>query len=171
MSFMQATNRTARAAAVAIALTVSLAPFAHAQQPSAAALSTAKEVVNVTGSTALFDPLVAGVVEQAKLLFLQQNPNLNKDLTEVANKMRADLTPRLSELHDEVAKLYATRFTEQELKDILAFYKSPTGKKLLLEQPNVVDGSMKFAQDWANKLSEEVVGKMRDELKKKGHAL
>jgi hypothetical protein len=30
---------------------------------------------------------------------------------------------------------------------------------------------MKFAQDWATKLSDQVIGKMRDELKKRGHAL
>ena len=30
---------------------------------------------------------------------------------------------------------------------------------------------MSDAQDWANKLSEEVVGKMRAEMKKKGHDL
>jgi hypothetical protein len=30
---------------------------------------------------------------------------------------------------------------------------------------------MKFAQDWANKLSDQVVVKMRDELKKRGHTL
>ena len=42
---------------------------------------------------------------------------------------------------------------------------------MLTEQPKVVEASMKFAQAWANKLSDEVIGKMRDELKKKGHAL
>jgi hypothetical protein len=67
--------------------------------------------------------------------------------------------------------LYATSFSEQELKEILAFYKTPSGKKLLTEQPKMVDDSMKFAQDWANKLSDQVVAKMRDELKKRGHAL
>ena len=35
----------------------------------------------------------------------------------------------------------------------------------------MVDSSMKFAQTWANTLSEEVVAKMRDELKKRGHNL
>ncbi len=170
MSFMQITRRTARLAAVAIALAVSI-PTAHAQQPSAAALSAAKQIVAVTDSALLFDPLIAGVIEQAKNLFLQQNPNLNKDLTEIATKLRNDLAPRLSELKDEVARLYAIRFSEQELKEILAFYTSPTGKKFLSVQPSVVDGSMKFAQDWANKLSDEVMGKMRAELKKRGHPL
>ena len=31
--------------------------------------------------------------------------------------------------------------------------------------------SMRFAQDWANKLSDEVIAKMRDEMKKRGHVL
>ena len=94
-----------------------------------------------------------------------------KDLNEIADKMRTDLAPRFAELSDEMAKLYATHFTEQELKAILVFYKSPVGKKLLAQQPTVVDASMKFAQDWANKLSDEVIAKMREELKKRGHAL
>ena len=170
MSIIQAIKRTSRLAAVAVAL-VAFGPAAHSQQPSAAAMATAKELIAVTGATTLFNPLIAGVVEQAKLLFLQQNPALSKDLNEIANKMRTDLAPRFDELSDEVARLYATNFTEPELKDMLAFYKSPAGKKLLAEQPTVVDASMKFAQDWANKLSDEVIAKMREELKKRGHAL
>jgi hypothetical protein len=85
--------------------------------------------------------------------------------------MRNDLAPRLSEVRHEVARLYATTFTEQELKDMLVFYKSPLGKKILADQPRIVESSLKFAQDWANKLSDEVIATMRAELKKKGHAL
>jgi hypothetical protein len=127
--------------------------------------------VSVTGATTLFNPLIAGVVEQAKNLFLQQNPGLGKDLNEIATKMRADLAPRFSELTDEVAKLYAAHFSDAELKQVLAFYKSPIGMKLIAEQPKVGEESLKFAQDWANKLSDQVIANMRDELKKRGHAL
>ena len=169
MRFMQATHRAGRWAAVAFALAIA-SPAAHAQQPSAAAMSTAKEIVAVTGATSLFNPLIAGVVEQAKLVFLQQNPSLAKDLNEIATKLRSDLAPRFDELVNEVARNYATFFTEQELKDVLAFYKTPAGKKLISEQSKVVEASMKFAQDWANKLSDEVIGKMREELKKRGLA-
>ena len=170
MPFMQTTHRAIRVATVAVALLLA-SPAAYAQQPSAAAMATAKEIVTVTGATALFNPLVAGVVEQAKLLFLQQNPGLAKDLNEIATKMRSDLAPRFSELVNEVARNYAVNFTEPELKDVLAFYKSPAGKKLISGQPKVVDASLKFAQTWANNLSDQVIAKMREELKKKGHAL
>jgi hypothetical protein len=172
MRFLQATHRRVRLAAVALVLVVA-SPIANAQQqqPSPAAIATAKELIAVTGATTLFSPLIAGVVEQAKVLFLQQDPSLSKDLNEISAQIRTDLTPRFSELSDEVARLYATNFSEQELKDILTFYKSPAGQKLLQEQPKVVDASMKFAQDWANKLSDQVIAKMRDELKKRGHAM
>jgi hypothetical protein len=111
------------------------------------------------------------VVEQAKLLFEQQNPGLSKDLNEVAAQIRADLQPRFGELTDEVARLYAANFSEQELKEVVAFYKTPAGKKLLVQQPKIIDSSMKFAQEWANRLSDQVIGKMREEMKKRGHAL
>jgi uncharacterized protein len=171
ITVLQALQRAARPAIVAAAL-FGFASAAYTQpKPTAAALTEAHKLIVVTGTTNLFNPLVAGVIEQAKLLFLQQDPSLAQDLNEVALKLRTDLAPRLAELSDEVAKFYAADFSEQELKDILAFYQTPAGKKLLERQPQIVDHSMKFAQEWANKLSDEVIAKMRDEMKKKGHAL
>ena len=170
MRVVQFIKSTVRPAGVVIAL-VAFTAGAAAQQTSIAAVQTAKEIVSITGATALFNPLIAGVVEQAKNLFLQQNPGLAKDLNEIATKMRADLAPRFTELTDEVAKLYAAHFSEAELKQVLAFYKSPVGMKLIAEQPKVGEESLKFAQDWANKLSDQVIANMRDELKKRGHAL
>jgi uncharacterized protein len=159
-----------RKLAVAAALSLSVSA-AHSEQPTPASVATAKELVTSTGAMALFTPLIAGVIEQAKLVFLQQDPGLAKDLNEIATQMRADLAPRQVELTNEVATLYATSFTDDELKAVLSFYQSPVGKKLLERQPQVVESSMRFAQTWANKLSDEVVGRMRAELKKRGHNL
>jgi hypothetical protein len=170
MSVVVAIKNAARWTMLGLSL-VTFAPVANAQQPSPAAMASAKELISITGATTLFSPLIAGVVEQAKVLYLQQNPALSKDLNEIAAQMRTDLQPRFSELTDEVSRLYATTFTEQELKDILAFYKTTAGKKLLGEQPKIVNSSMKFAQEWANTLSDQVIAKMREELKKRGHAL
>ena len=55
----------------------------------------------ITGATTLFSPLIAGVMEQAKVLYLQQNPALAKDLNEISTRMRTDLQPRFAELTDE----------------------------------------------------------------------
>jgi uncharacterized protein len=142
---------------------------AVAQQPSATAIATAKELITVKGAVALYEPLVRGVIEAAKGVFLQTNPTLGKDLNEVAAKLRTDYAPRGAEVMNDVAKLYASRFTEQELKDALAFYKSPLGRKMVKEEPEILDQSMRNAQNWADRLSEEVINKMRAEMKKRGH--
>ena len=170
MSVIEAIKNGARGTALAMML-IAADPAANGQQPSGAAMATARDLITVTGALTLFNPLIAGVVEQAKVLFLQQDPSLTKDLNEIAAQLRTDLQPRFSELTDEVSRLYATSFSDQELKEILTFYKTQSGQKLLTEQSKIVDSSMKFAQDWANKLSDQVIVKMRDELKKRGHAL
>ena len=70
-----------------------------------------------------------------------------------------------------VARAYASHFTEAELKEILAFYKSPVGKKVIEQEVKALEQSMGAAQQWAAKLSDEVVTKIRAEMKKKGHNL
>src|SRR6185503_21348968 len=90
-------QNAARWAALGLSLTI-FGPLANAQQPSAGAMANAKELVSVTGATTLFSPLIAGVVEQAKVLYLQQNPALAKDLNDISTRMRTDLQPRFAEL-------------------------------------------------------------------------
>ena len=41
-------------------------------------------------------------------------------------------------IKDDVAKIYAKHFTTQELKDLIKFYESPTGKKTLKELPAIM---------------------------------
>ena len=170
MSVIGIVKNGVRAAAVAAAL-IGFDAVALAQQPTPAAIETAKDIIKVTGATALFIPLIPGVVEQAKNLFLQQNPALAKDLNEISAQLRTELAPRSEEINSEVAKLYAAHFTESELKELLAFYKSPVGTKLIAEQAKVAEEGLKFAQDWANRLSDQVIIRMRDELRKRGHSL
>lgn len=158
-------------AALVVFAAVAMAGPVRAQQTSLAGISLANEILDAKGSMNIFEPLVPGVVEQAKSVFQQTNPNLSKDLEEVALALRKEFAPRHAGLRAEVAKIYASRFTEQELRDTLAFYKSPLGKKLLAEEPPFVERTLQTAQDWANRLSEEVLNKFRAEMKKKGHNL
>ncbi len=128
-------------------------------------------MITIKGGTAIYQPIVPGNIEQAKAVFLRANPMLGKDLNEVAASLRTEYVPRGAELLNEAASIYASRFTEQELKDALTFYKSPLGRKLLTEEANALDQSLKNAQVWADKLSEEVIARIRSEMKKRGHEI
>ena len=148
-----------------------LAGAALAQQPTPAAVAVAREVVELKGGSAMFDPVIISMIEQTKAALMQTNPQLAKDLEAVGTQLRTEFVPRRSELMAEAAKLYANRFSEQELKDMAAFYKSPLGRKMIVQEPLVLDEAFNYVQQWAPRVGEEVMNRFRAEMKKKGHNL
>jgi uncharacterized protein len=151
-----------------LALVLAAISPAQAQQPTATALALAKEIILVKGGNAIYEPVVPQLVERGRTLFLQANPMLGKDLNEVAAKLQTELTPRTAELLNDGARLYASKFTEQELKDVLAFYKSPVGRKVIAQEPVILDQSASNVDEWASKLAEEIIAKFRAEMRKRG---
>ena len=162
-------GRSACAGLLALVL-AALSP-AQAQQPSASALALAKEIIIVKGGNAIYDPVIPQIVNQARQVFLQANPMLGKDLNEVAAKLQAELNPRTAEMLNDGARLYASKFTEQELKDVLAFYKSPVGRKVIAQEPVILDQSSANVETWANKVADEVIAKFRAEMRRRGHEI
>lgn len=159
-----------RAAVVGLAL-FGFVGAAAAQKPSSAAVTMARELIEIKGASQLYNPALVGIILSARNTLLQTNPALSADLNAVAQQMRQDYEPRLEALKQRIAEMYAASLTEQELKSVLAFYKSPLGKKLLTVEPKVLDQSMAFANKWAEDLAEEILEKMRAEMRKKGHEL
>ena len=66
------------------------------------------------GGGQMFDPVIISIVEQTKGALLQTNPQLAKDLNEVAAQLRNELAPRRDEPSTTPAKRYASRVTEAE---------------------------------------------------------
>jgi uncharacterized protein len=64
--------------------------------------------------------------------------------------------------------VYAGEFTEQELKDLVTFYKSPLGQKLITNEPKAVSLSMQVMNAWAQSFSEVIMTTFRAEMRKRG---
>ena len=161
-----------RVAAIVAIVWACLGPFAaHAQQPSAAAVALARDVIVTKGATGMVDPLVRGVIESVKNAFVPTNPNLTRELNDVAATLHKEYEGKRSEVLDQMARAYATHFTEQELKDLLVFYKTPLGQKFTREEPAAIEDGLKSAQQWADTFSDAVMARMRSEMQKKGHPL
>jgi hypothetical protein len=67
-----------------------------------------------------------------------------------------------------MAKIYASDFTEQELKDLITFYKSPLGQKMLLQEPRTIQASVAYMNQWARSFAEVVNAQFRVEMRKRG---
>ncbi|WP_298244199.1 DUF2059 domain-containing protein [uncultured Bradyrhizobium sp.] len=167
------------AATLAVGLAISVLPAAAQQaapkaaapaQPKAtpAAVAAAKEILQIKNATAMYQGAVPGLVEKTKIALIQQNLNYQKDLNEVAGIVAQQLNGRQNEIGDGMAQIYASEFTEQELKDLVTFYKSPLGKKLIDAEPRAIGLSMAFMNSWAQNFSETVMGAFRAEMRKRG---
>jgi hypothetical protein len=138
-------------------------------QPSAAAVALATQLLEIKGGLGAFDPAINGVITHHKNTLLRINASVGKALDEIERGIRAESPARLQEMHNELARGYASQFSEQDLKDLIAFYKTPLGKKLIDLEPKAGEDATKRVQTWIEKYAETVSIKMRAELKKKGY--
>jgi hypothetical protein len=163
--------RKARVAALLVLAAIGAAApaLAQSQQPSANAILIGKQIVQLKGVQQMMDPIARGVVEKVKNVIMQTNFMWAKDINEVTAQMHKEFDGRSSEMVDAAARAYASHFTEAELKQILAFYQSPVGQKMIVEEPKAIEDSMHNAAEWADNLSVDVMNRMRAEMKKRGH--
>ncbi|WP_029349386.1 DUF2059 domain-containing protein [Bosea sp. 117] len=154
----------------AMAQTAAPAPAAT-PEPSAANVALAKELLSVNGEAGSFDALIPGVIEQTAGSFVQANPDLIRELRDVARAIAPEYEARKNEITDILAKVYASHFTEAELKEIVAFYRTPTGKKLVDERQPVLDEGLRSIQAWSGRFAREMEGRIREEMKKRGYTI
>ncbi|HEY0327931.1 MAG TPA: DUF2059 domain-containing protein [Rhodopseudomonas sp.] len=159
------------AASLAFGLSLSAAS-AQAPAPlkpaSPAAIAAAKEILTMKNVSAMYAAAVPNIVQRTKDTLLQNNLNYQKDLNEVAVVVAQALAGREKDIGEQMAKIYASDFTEQELKDLVTFYKSPLGQKLLSQEPKTISASMQYMNQWAQSFAEEVNGQFRAEMRKRG---
>ena len=117
---------------------------------------------------AMYQNAVPNIVAQTKDTLLSNNLNYQKDLNEVAIIVAQNLAGREKEIGEGMARIYANEFTEQELKDLVTFYKSPLGQKLLASEPRAIQTSMTYMNQWAQQFAETVNGEFRAEMRKRG---
>ena len=143
----------------------------EAKPASPAAIAAAKEILTMKNASAMYANAVPNIVQRTKDSLLQSNLNYQKDLNEVAVIVAQKFSGKEKEIGEGMAAVYASDFTEQELKDLTAFYKSPLGQKLLAQEPKSIQSSMIFMNQWAQSLTETVVNEFRAEMKKRGKPL
>lgn len=160
--------------AAGLALGIAMAggqAMAQNANPSPAAMASAKEILDLKKASGIYANAIPNIVQRTMDTLMQTNLNYQQDLKEVALIIAKKMAGREKEIGDGMAKIYATEFTEQELKDLVTFYKSPLGQKLLNTEPKAIAESMQYMQGWAQKFSEEVNGEFRAEMRKRGKTI
>ncbi len=144
------------------------APAAPA--PSPAHLALARELITINGLSRLVDPFLPQFSAQVRRGAVTR-PELTKDLDQVLESLKPEVDQQKQAMVDTTARYYASTFSETELKDLIAFFKTATGQKYLQLSPKVLDGLAVEAQRWAERTSEQVMARVRAEMAKRGHQM
>jgi len=71
-------------------------------------------------------------------------------MEEVATAIKEVMT--LERMREELVVVYADAFTEQELRELADFYRSPIGKKYVEKQPELAQAAMKITGEMMREL-------------------
>lgn len=162
--------RAAKAGMIAV-FVLGAAFAANAQAPSANQLKLARQVVDTSGAAKSFDSVIPQIFQQVYATYTQQNPDLSKEIAGAMQGLIPEFDKRKEEIAVIVSRSFADKFSEAELNDILAFYNSPTGKKLVGEHSEILRDAFGKTQEWGGKLSQQLVDRLKEEMKKKGHTI
>jgi hypothetical protein len=98
-------------------------------------------------------------------------PELTKDLDQVLESLKPEIEQQKQLIVDATVRLYASSYTEAELKDLITFFKAPTGQKYLQATPRILDKLDFEIRRWADRLSAAVMDRVRTEMAKRGHQM
>ena len=133
-----------------------------AQDQSRRAL--AEELMNVMDARSQFDKIIALMkqlipMQEAKIQQITGQSQSSHNVPEMQEKMFNLVSQSLNwdTLKDDFISIYAQTFTEDEMKGIIAFYKSPSGQALLQKQPQLMQKSLELSQKWMTDIIPKII--------------
>ena len=131
-----------------------------------------RELTILAGLDKGFESFIPGVLRELQMNFTRTRPEIAADLDKVLREIIfPEFNKRTAEMIDQSARILASSMSEQELKETVAFLKTPAGKKYVETQPASMNKIMQSMDSWNRDLSVAVVDRVRAEMKKKGHDL
>ncbi|WP_442588805.1 DUF2059 domain-containing protein [Pedobacter sp. AW31-3R] len=130
--------------------------LSFAQTDSGSYKLTLEEMLQVSGAEESFK----ASIDQMIAMYKQQKPEVPAELWELfGNEFKKDVSKDLMAM---LLPIYQKHLTENELKDIIIFYRSPAGKKLAQKNPLIVQESMQAGQQWGMKIGQEFANKLKE---------
>lgn len=139
-----------------------------AQEITAQHLALAQEYVEVN-TIGFFEQGLLQVSLGAFRAFTKTNPDIGEVIQQSIVEVMNSYKDKNHTLNNQIALIYAVRFTPEELQGLLDFYDTDLGKKVLATSPAINKETDIAIKVWTDNLSNEFVSKLRALMKTKGH--
>jgi hypothetical protein len=157
------------AAALALSLALGVAAPALSQEISPEQLALARKYVDLTDKALIYEATMVMTAEQTSKLLTQQNPEIATQINDAIGKALEARRGKKDELFNQIARIYAVSFTPDELQQIVTFYETPTGQKLLGQSMSINQDVQKVMKIWTSNNGTEFVREVRAALKAAGY--
>ncbi|MFI5015648.1 MAG: DUF2059 domain-containing protein [Hyphomicrobiales bacterium] len=144
---------------LAISIAGGLLTPTFAGEPDAKMEALAERVLVASGNDARITAIHGAFALRERLTKALQAALANASDTvksRIAKAVDAEIQFEVDEIFKENVKIYASRFTETQLNDMIAFYNSPGGKALVAQTPAIVQEKATFG----GQLGREAVQRM-----------
>jgi hypothetical protein len=146
-------------------------PATRAQAPTPDAMAAARSLVNTMKLADQYKALLPAILLNLKPALTQDRPEIERDYEAMMPMIADAFTPYYTSMVDGIAAVYAANFTTAELRDIEAFYRQPTGQKMLEKMPVVSQQALAVGQEIGRKAAEDLRQRLTEALRQKGHKL
>ncbi|WP_336279171.1 DUF2059 domain-containing protein [Bartonella sp. CB175] len=148
----------------AVAVLVVNIGMVYAHDVSDKHLNSAKKAISAIHATDQFDSFLPTAARDLKNELIGDDPNLATAISEIVDKQALALAKRRANLEREIAQVYAKYFTQEELDAITAFYSSDTGKKFLVEVPNIARDAYSTFDIWRSVIMQDLIKNVKKEM-------
>jgi hypothetical protein len=128
-------------------------------------MALAMKLVELSGTTRIFDTILPDIAEESKTNFIRANPQMQLGIIAVVDRVALTLVSRRPELNQYLAKVWASGFSDEEMQEMVDFYSTETGKKFSLALPQVLAVQTAAAQEWGKSVAAELNQKVQEELR------
>jgi uncharacterized protein len=152
-------------------------PPAELQSPPASGevdperLAAARDLLQATNTDAQFATVIPMMFSQLKQAIPPSGPKMQEELDKVFDEIQKQFIDRRSEVLDQIAMLYARRFSAEEMKALAEFYRSPLAQKFITAIPELTGEAMKIGNTWGREIAMDAERKVREEMRRRGFEL
>jgi hypothetical protein len=134
--------------------------FSLQAQAEPATRATIEKFLQVTEAANMMDQAYQNMDQMTAQMLassgldVAKDPQIQKDMQEMNALVRAEMS--WDKLEEPLIALYGNVFSEAELQDIIEFYQSPAGQKMLKRQPELIQGTMVMMQQQMQNLMPKI---------------
>jgi hypothetical protein len=167
---MRSNSRLRRlGAAAALAVTLGAAPVAQAAPADPAKIALATQVLEATHARNTMMMIIDQMMPQLMEMISSGDHKIpQKVLDRFQTLVRQDMQASLPQVLKAQAEIYARHFSADDLRALIAFYRTPAGQHMITETPKIMQEVMPIGMQWGQAAGADAMRKAIDELRKEG---